>query len=200
VYSEVNAQMLPIAIVVRNRDHSRLSSSPSSSFRVKRQNQPNRLRLTPVTPAAYLRNSRRQAHFACVDRFQTLRLREWPFFSKIIAARAESNCWSPGRHGMSCSPSHRVVTRAGVREGKNIPTVEAGTSIRICKMSLNTPSSRTSGGLRPGEKHAYERSWNVPWNVRHAGKKLRRTSRIWRVTVRMPPISARAGSRRCIDV
>ena len=82
VYNPANKQMPPVPLIVRTSRYPAFLSSPPGNSRVKRQSQPNLLRLSPIGSEAYPRNARCQTQFRHLAYFQQLRTKERAFFSK----------------------------------------------------------------------------------------------------------------------
>ncbi len=120
-------------LIARTRCHSTCLSGPTSSFRVKRQSQPNPLGLSSMPSVGYPKNGNSQTHFPYLACFQDLSLGKRPFFSKRIVQRPENRCLSCDRHSVSCWPTRHVVTRWRGRS-ENIPTVQAGISREMSRL------------------------------------------------------------------
>ncbi len=135
--------MLSRLLIARTRCHSTSSTSPTSSFRPKRQSQPNPLHLSPAPSVGYTQNGSRQTHFAYPACFQQFNLIKRLFFSKRVVQRSGNRRSSPARHDMSCSPSRQPVTCQRA-EPENMPTIEAGRSFGISGVP-GKPQIRVAG-------------------------------------------------------
>ena len=134
--------MLSSFLIVATCCHSTASNRPSSIFCLKRQSQANPLWLKLITSVLYLRNDRRQTHYAYLACFQRLSLEKRPLFRKRIVERSECRF-------LSCPPSTRC--RAHPLAGhENMPTVKAG---RWFGISSLTGKLQIGVGSKPTSHH-----------------------------------------------